>query len=101
MVLAVAAPLVALYYHSSAWAGPFLGQGSTLLALAVGSVIFACGVMRKQPDVPSRKALVLPVTVLTAVHAAMLIQLVAIAAPILPERTVFSHGIDHVGDAAQ
>lgn len=101
LVLAVLSPLVALYYHSSLWAGPLLGQGSALLALVVGVVIFARAIFgRKNPEAP-RARLVLPVTVLALVQVAMLVQLVAIAAPILPERTIFSHGIDHLADVAR
>lgn len=101
LVLAVLSPIVALYYHSSLWAGPMLGQGSALLALAVGLVIFARFMFARRPGTGSRLLLVLPVTVLTLVQAATLIQLIALAAPILPERTIFSHGIDHLSDVAR
>jgi hypothetical protein len=101
LVLAVLAPLVALYYHSSLWAGPVLGQGSALLALGVGVIIFARSLFgRRRPDAP-RGRLAIPAMVLTLVHLAMLVQLVALAAPILPERTIFSHGIDHLADVAR
>ena len=40
LVLAVLAPLVALYYHSSAWGGPMLGLASAGLALTIGTVMF-------------------------------------------------------------
>jgi hypothetical protein len=101
LVLAVLSPLVALYYHSSLWAGPMLGQGSALLALIVGALIFARSTFARPKPNSSRVKLVLPFGVLAIVQVAMLVQLVALAAPILPERTVFSHGIDHLTDVAR
>lgn len=101
LVLAVLSPLVALYYHSSLWAGPLLGQGSAILALVVGAAVFARAVFGHRREGVSRPALVLPVGVLAAVQVAMLAQLVAIAAPILPERTIFSHGVDHFADVGR
>ena len=101
LVLAVLAPLVALYYHSSVWAGPMLGQGSALLALVVGALVFARSIFGKARVGGSRALLAFPVGVLAIVQVAMLAQLVALAAPILPERTIFSHGVDHFTDAAR
>lgn len=107
LVLAVLSPLVALYDHSSLWAGPMLGQGSAILALVVGAAIFARSIFgfgraRAQSRAGgSRVALAFPVAVLALVQLAMLVQLIALAAPILPERTLFSHGIDHLTDVAR
>ncbi|MFT3775104.1 MAG: hypothetical protein QM820_57895 [Minicystis sp.] len=100
LVLAVLSPLVALYYHSSLWAGPMLGQGSALFALIVGALIFARASFGRREGV-RRSVLAVPVTVLALVQVAMLVQLVAVAAPILPERTIFSHGVDHLADVAR
>lgn len=98
LVLAVLAPVVALYYHSSVWAGPLLGQGSAILALVVGAAVFGRSIFAREREGVSRAKLVLPVSVLAVVQVAMLAQLVAIAAPILPERTIWSHGVDHFAD---
>jgi hypothetical protein len=96
LVLAVLAPLIALYYHSSAWAGPVLGIGSALLALATGTIMFVRGVVRRlQPGTP-KLAVMLPVLVTVAMQLLTLVQLASIAAPIFPERTPFSGGIDHL-----
>jgi len=97
LVLAVLAPLVALYYHSSAWAGPMLGIGSALLALLTGTIMFVRGTMRRLPAGTSKMAVLLPIAVTLAMQLLTLIQLAAIAAPIFPERTPFSGGIDHFG----
>jgi hypothetical protein len=107
LVLAVLSPLVALYYHSSIWAGPMLGQGSAILALVVGFVIFVRAMIGRaqadaaKQDEPPRAILALPVAVLAVVQVAMLVQLIALASPILPERTIFSHGIDHIADVGR
>lgn len=101
LVLAVLSPLVALYYHSSLWAGPMLGQGSAILALVVGAAIFGRAMFRHARREGSAVLSAVPVAVLALVQVAMLVQLIALAAPILPERTIFSHGIDHIADVAR
>jgi hypothetical protein len=96
LVLAVLAPLVALYYHSSAWAGPVLGFGSALLALATGTFMFVRGTMRRVPSGASKMRVLLPVFVTLTMQVLTLLQLAAVAAPIFPERTPLSGGIDHL-----
>ncbi|MBX3201373.1 MAG: hypothetical protein KF894_24775 [Labilithrix sp.] len=96
LVLAVLAPLVALYYQSSAWAGPLLGIGSVVLALVVGTVMFVRGTIRRLPPGAPKLAALLPVAVTLGMQLLTLLQLAAIAAPIFPERTPFSGGIDHL-----
>jgi hypothetical protein len=96
LVLAVLAPIVALYYHSSAWAGPVLGLGSAGLALVTGTIMFVRGVMRRREPKTSAGAVLLPVGVTLAMQLATLLQLAVLAAPILPERTLFSGGVDHL-----
>lgn len=96
LVLAVLAPLIALYYHSSAWAGPVLGIGSAILALVTGTVMFIRGTIRRLPPGTSKLAVLLPVAVTLGMQILTLIQLAAIAAPIFPERTMFSGGIDRI-----
>lgn len=96
LVLAVLAPLVALYYHSSAWAGPVLGMGSALVALVTGTIMFVRGVVRRLAPGARKGAVLLPVSVTLAMQLATMLQLAALAAPIFPERTPLSGGIDHV-----
>ena len=97
LVLAVLSPLVALYYHSSDWAGPLLGQGSALLALFAGTAIFVRSIIRQVPPGIRRFPVILPVSVFMGIQLATLLQLGALASPILPERTIFGHGIDAIG----
>lgn len=100
LVLAVLAPLVALYYHSSAWAGPWLGIGSVGLALVTGTVMFVRGVVRRLEPGTSKRSALLPVGVTLGMQLLTLLQLAALAAPILPERNPFSGGIDHIAQSA-
>lgn len=99
LVLAVLAPIVALYYHSSAWAGPLLGIGSAVLALACGTIMFVRGVVRRLEPGTKKRSVLLPVTVTLGMQLLTLLQLAALASPILPERTPFSGGIDHLAQS--
>jgi hypothetical protein len=99
LVLAVLAPLVALYYHSSAWAGPVLGIGSAGLALLTGTTMFVRGVVRRLEPGTKKRTVFLPVAVTLGMQLLTLLQLAALASPILPERTVFSGGIDHIASS--
>jgi hypothetical protein len=97
LVLAVVSPLVALYYHSSVWAGPLLGMGSAFAGIGVGSLIFLRGAFQKRQGVVlRRRTLVLPVGIFLAMQLATMVQLIALASPILPEQTVFDRGIDQM-----
>lgn len=92
LVMAVLAPLVALYYHSSSFAGPMLALGSTCVALMVAVSVFVRGAFRSVDA--GRQALILPVFVFVALHLGSMLQLIALASPILPEVTVFDAGVD-------
>lgn len=94
LVLAAAAPLVALYYHSSAWAGPALGVGSVFLALFVGALFFVKGATARVDG--KRRSVLVPVGVMLFMQLATLVQFVALASPIFPEVTVFDGGIDRI-----
>ena len=96
LVLAVLAPLLALYYHSSAWAGPVLGIGSAGLALLTGSVMFVRGVVRRLEPGTRKRTVLLPVAVTLGMQLLTLLQLSSLASPIFPERSVLSGGIDHI-----
>jgi hypothetical protein len=91
LILAVLGPVVALYYESSAWAGPVLAQVAIAIALASGSIVFARGVMARHGK---DKRTLLPIAVFKVVQIATLLQLIALVSPILPERTHADHGID-------
>ena len=92
--MAVLAPLVALYYHSSSFAGPMLALGSTCIALVVAVSVFVRGAFKSVDE--GRQALILPVFVFVALHLGALLQLIALASPILPEVTIFDAGVDGI-----
>jgi hypothetical protein len=96
LALAVLAPLVALYYNTSAWAGPYLGIGSAAAAIAVAIASFVRGVIARSEPGPTRGLLAIPIVVMVFMQLAALLQLIALASPILPETTIFDSGIDHV-----
>ncbi|MCA9649533.1 MAG: hypothetical protein H6712_27200 [Myxococcales bacterium] len=96
LVLGVLSPLVALYYHTSAWAGPFLGMGSSFLALGVAAFVFVRATLRRRRPGTEAGALAVPTVVMLLMNAACLLQLVALASPILPEATIFEGGVDGV-----
>ena len=88
LVLAVFAPLVALYYHSSAWAGPVLGIGSAGLALLTGTIMFVRGVVRRLEPGTKKRTVLFPVAVTLGMQLLTLVQLATLASPIFPERTI-------------
>lgn len=98
LVLAVSAPFVALYYWTSKWGGPIVGQSSTILALIVGTVIFIRSAVPAGPGELAKKrgAVALPVMVLLVAQIASIAQLIALFSPIFPEHTHFDGGIDNL-----
>jgi hypothetical protein len=96
LVLGVLAPLVGIYYHTSAWAGPMLAMGSVFAALFVATLVFLRNVMKRVPSGVKRRVMLAPVAVFLFMQMATLVQFIAMASPILPEITVFDGGIDHM-----
>jgi hypothetical protein len=95
LILAVLSPVVAVYYQSSAWAAPYLAIGSTFLAIAVGTAVFLRASVRAV-DGKNGWRMAIPVSTFVVLQIALLAQLVSIASPILPERTVFADGVEAV-----
>jgi len=101
LVLATLAPLVALYYHSSAWAGPLLGIASVAVALLAGTVMFVRGVLRRLGPETRRRSVLAPIAITLGMQILTLVQLASLASPIFPERTVFSGGIDRLAPSIE
>lgn len=95
LVLAVLAPLVAIYDHTSAKAGLPLALGSVFAALATASLLFGRAVVRQVAGRPKRGSLV-AVAVLVTLFLAALLQYVALASPIIASATPFDGGFDRV-----
>lgn len=94
LVLAVLAPVVALYYHTSGYLGGTLAMGTAALALVTGLVILVRAVFKRVPSSVRKREVALPMLVLVGIQLATLIQFIYIASPILPEITVFDGGMD-------
>jgi len=103
LVLAVLAPLVAVYYATSSWLGPVVALGAAGVATCVGLAVMARAVVQRRPEGSPLALATAPVGAMALVQLAMLLQLIAVASPILPEITVFDGGMDrllsHVSDA--
>lgn len=96
LVLAVLSPLVGVYYHTSTWAGPTLALGSAALATLASIGLFFRSVLACSEG-PSRiSKVVLPVGSAVLMQVAVMVQLIALASPILPEETRFDGGIDQL-----
>lgn len=93
VVLGTLVPIVALYYHSSRFAGPLLADATALAALAVGVAVFVRLAM-KAPGVHNKAVRIAVPSVMIALQGAALLQLIALASPILPDPTVFRNGVD-------
>jgi hypothetical protein len=101
LVLAFLTPIVGLYQYSSSWAGPIVASSSAIVGIAIGLALLVRSLAKLVPDPRGRRGIIGPVALLCAVQGAALLQLSAIAPPILPHRTVLGGGIDgmaaHVG----
>ena len=95
LVAGVLSPIVAIYYQTSNWAGPYLGMGSVFVSIAVAALLFFRNAVRGVPKSEQNQRVV-PKIVLAVVTLAVLPQLIALASPILPETTVFDAGVDSV-----
>jgi len=82
LVLAVLAPLVAIYYHTSLRAGVPLAMASVFIALATASLLFARAVSRRMKG-HARAGSLFAVVILVALFLAALLQFVALASPII------------------
>jgi hypothetical protein len=91
LVLVVLAPLIAIYGHTSAWAGPWLTLGSIAGAIGVATLVLARGALRLGGG---RLVALAPVAVLITLQICALLQFVALAAPFVAGGTPFDHGID-------
>ena len=93
-MLAVLAPLVTVYYHTSVLIGTKLAIGSVFIAIAVGVMIFARSTHARADGSASRLAVTITVVVFSGILLIAMVQFVAIASPMLPGLTAFDGGID-------
>lgn len=96
-VLAVLAPLVGLYYYTSENLGPAIGLGVAGLAYVVGTWVSWRAVMVRTEGPTTRSAV--PLAVMTAVHAATLLQLISVSS-LMQESTFLDDGLEGLSSSA-
>ena len=94
--MVVLAPVIAIYFHTSSVVGPWLAVGSVAIGIGAGVAMFFRNALRSAQAGIQRRAIALPALVLLVVQMAILVQLIALASPILPQHTVFEGGFDHL-----
>lgn len=96
LVLAALSPLVAVYYHTSTWAGPTLALASAGLATFISTVLFLRAALVSGPEQKRLTGVFVPVAAVVVMQLAVMVQLIALASPILAEETRFDGGIDQL-----
>jgi hypothetical protein len=94
LVLAALSPLVALYAHSSGFAGPYVALGSAVVGLVAGAALFRRALGRLLPPGTPRRTIALPVALMLVVQLATLSQLASVVSPVFAHRTAFGRGVD-------
>jgi hypothetical protein len=101
LVLAALAPVVGIYFHTSARYGIELGVGSVFASLAIGMLVLVRNLRARLRPLASRAigaqaAAWVPAALLCALFGVALVQYAALAAPILGGPTVFDAGVDRL-----
>jgi hypothetical protein len=94
MWLLALTPLMGLYFYTSSWAGPMLALGSGLLSLGSGFNVLLRRIAQRAEDERDRALGLRCGVLLCVLQLLVLWQLLVLVSPILPEGSVFSHGID-------
>jgi hypothetical protein len=94
LVLSLLAPFVALFQHSSVWAGPYVAFASAVGAAGVGILVFFRVLRKLLPEGSMHRSIVIPIAVLIMLEGAALLQVASITTPIFEERTALGRGID-------
>lgn len=94
LVLAALSPIVALYYHTSAFLGGAVAMGACTLGVGVGLYALVRAVLSRAAVEARGVALLIPLLVLMGGEVASLVQFIHAASPILPEVTLFDGGAD-------
>lgn len=101
LLLAVMAPLVAIYQHSSSWAGPRIAYGSAIAAVVAFGFFFWRTLRRVSVPGASLGKLAIPAVALIVVQGLALAQLASVTTPVFRDRTIFGHGIDALPHGAE
>lgn len=92
LVLALLAPIVALYQHSSTFAGPWVAIGSAVAGFVAAACVFV-RVLRKL-GTGGGAGRNLAVGLLLVIQLLTLSQLASVLPPVFGQRTAFGRGID-------
>jgi hypothetical protein len=101
LVMAFLTPIVALYQYSSSWAGPIVAHASAFVGMAIGLALLVRSLAKLVPEPRARRGMLAPVALLCLAQGAALLQLSAIAPPVMPRRTVLGRGIDGIAAHAR
>jgi Kef-type K+ transport system membrane component KefB len=93
LVLALLAPIVALYQHSSAFAGPIVAFATAVIGVGVACAVLL-RTLGKLVAREKRRAFWPAVSLLLVLQLAALAQVASITAPVFPHRTAFGRGVD-------
>ncbi len=94
--LLFAAPLVALYQHSSSLIGSLVGPASTVFGLAVGAFVFLRTLGKLAQTVEARRSFIVPTIAVLVLQALSMMQLASVLPPLFGHRTTLGHGIDAI-----
>ena len=93
LLLGTLVPIVALYYHSSRFAGPLLADATAIASLAVGVLVFIRLALKAPGNHNPTVRIAVP-SLMVVLQGAAMLQLIALASPILPDPTMFRDGVD-------
>ena len=93
LLLGTLVPIVALYYHSSRFAGPLLADATAIASLAVGVLVFVRLALKAPGNHNPTVRIAVP-SLMVVLQGAAMLQLIALASPILPDPTMFRDGVD-------
>lgn len=94
LLLAVTAPIVAIYQYSSSFAGPSIAQVSAVLGFLGFMLLFIRALRRVSPVGTNLRKLAVPASALLIVQVLAMAQLASSTTPVFKERTWFGRGVD-------
>lgn len=101
LLLAVTAPIVAIYQYSSSFAGPSIAHLSAVVAFVGFALLFVRALRRVSQPGTSKWKLAMPATALLVVQMLAMAQLASATSPVFKERTWFGRGVDGMAVPSQ
>jgi len=94
LVLVAGAPVVALYYLTGSMFSAHIGLAVGILAEIVAIWVFFRAAHERRPEGTEKRHIFVPLALTSLVQLVVLVQLLDIASPILPEITLLTQGMD-------